>query len=239
MPSSEQRQHMNVQRLRQWGAVSSGIICSITRSVAWDGAARRTARRMAWVSLSFQSWITSINRYASQEGSASLKKSPAFSARRSEAILLASATTCGRSNSAPRAAGATSRMARSRRPVYSPPAPERPNVTAETLRKRRWIRRHEPPPVMAWRVRMASEEGQEVYRRRKLTERAHGIIKTRGMTRSPAHGREKVRSVCLLQALALNVPGRRRCAAVLPRRQQWRCRRPHDHSPTPQKCSPL
>jgi transposase len=89
--------------------------------------------------------------------------------------------------------------------VYSPPPPERPNVSAKTLRNRRWKRRHEPPAVKAWRARMASEEGQEVYRRRKLTERAHGIIKTRGMTRFLVHGREKVRSVCLLQALALNL----------------------------------
>jgi transposase len=89
--------------------------------------------------------------------------------------------------------------------VYSPPPPERPNVTAKTLSTRRRRRRHEPPAVMAWRARMASEEGQEVYRRRKLTERAHGIIKTRGMTRFLVHGREKVRSVCLLQALALNL----------------------------------
>src|SRR5208282_1265162 len=59
--------------------------------------------------------------------------------------------------------------------------------------------------IMAWRARMASEEGQEVYRRRKLTERAHGIIKNRGMTRFLVHGREKVRAVCLLQALALNL----------------------------------
>ncbi len=102
--------------------------------------------------------------------------------------------------------------------VYSPPPSERPNLTAKTLHTRRWRRRHEPPPVMAWRARMASEEGQEVYRRRKLTERAHGIIKTRGMTRFLVHGREKVRSVCLLQALALNLSWantlRRRTAAA-------------------------
>jgi transposase len=102
--------------------------------------------------------------------------------------------------------------------VYSPPPPERPNVTAKTLRTRRWRRRHEPPAVMAWRARMASDEGQEVYRRRKLTERAHGIIKTRGMTRFLVHGRDKVRSVCLLQALALNLSWadtlRRRIAAA-------------------------
>jgi hypothetical protein len=89
--------------------------------------------------------------------------------------------------------------------VYSPPPPERPDVTAETLRKRGWIRRHEPPAVQAWRARMASADGQETYRRRKLTERAHGIIKNRGMSRFPVHGREKVRAVCLLQALALNL----------------------------------
>ena len=89
--------------------------------------------------------------------------------------------------------------------VYSPPPPERTDVTAETLRKRRWRRRHEPPAVQTWRARMASAEGQETYRRRKLTERAHGIIKNRGMSRFLVHGREKVRAVCVLQALALNL----------------------------------
>jgi hypothetical protein len=102
--------------------------------------------------------------------------------------------------------------------VYSPPPPERSDVTAAGLRSRRWKRRHEPPAVAAWRMPMAGEEGQEVYRRRKLTERAHGIIKNRGMTRFLVHGREKVRAVCLLQALALNLSWadtlRRRAAAV-------------------------
>jgi hypothetical protein len=89
--------------------------------------------------------------------------------------------------------------------VYSPPAPERTDVSAETLRERLWRRRHEAPAVQAWRARMASEEGQEIYRRRKLTERAHGIIKNRGMSHFLMHGRETVRAVCLLQALALNL----------------------------------
>jgi len=52
---------------------------------------------------------------------------------------------------------------------------------------------------------MASEEGQQTYRRRKLTERAHGIVKNRGMSRFLVHSREKVRAVCVLQALALNL----------------------------------
>jgi hypothetical protein len=42
---------------------------------------------------------------------------------------------------------------------------------------------------------MASEDGQEIYRRRKLTERAHGTIKNRGIARFLVHGREKVRGV--------------------------------------------
>ena len=102
--------------------------------------------------------------------------------------------------------------------VYSPPPPERTEVTAETLRKRRWRRRREPAAVQAWRTRMASEDGQQTYRRRKLTERAHGIIKNRGMSRFLVHGRDKVRAICLLQALALNLGWahtlRRRLAAA-------------------------
>jgi transposase len=89
--------------------------------------------------------------------------------------------------------------------VYSPPPPERTEITAGGLRKRLWKRRHEPEPVQAWRARMASDEGHEIYRRRKLTERAHGIIKNRGMARFLVHGRDKVRAVCVLQALALNL----------------------------------
>jgi transposase len=102
--------------------------------------------------------------------------------------------------------------------VYSPPPPERADVTAETLRHRRWKRHHEPAPVQLWRARMASAEGQQTYRRRKLTERVHGIIKNRGMSRLLVHGRAKVRGVCLLQALAFNLGWadtlRRRLAAA-------------------------
>jgi transposase len=102
--------------------------------------------------------------------------------------------------------------------VYSPPPLEREKVTAKTLENRRWKHRHEPPAIQAWRARMASDEGQQVYRRRKLTERAHGTIKNRGMFRFLVHGRDKVRAVCLLQALALNLSWadtlRRRVAAA-------------------------
>jgi transposase len=103
--------------------------------------------------------------------------------------------------------------------VYSPPPPQRADVTAGTLRKRRWKRRHEPAPIQTWRARMASDAGQEIFRRRKLTERVHGIIKNRGLSRCLVHGREKVRTVCLLQALAHNLNWaatlRRRIAAAV------------------------
>src|SRR5207249_11934321 len=94
----------------------------------------------------------------------------------------------------------------------------RPGGPAGGRRGRRWDRRDEARAVAVWRVRMAGDEGQQVCRRRKLTDRAHGIIKNRGMTRFLVHGREKVRAVCLLQALALNLSWadtlRRRAAAV-------------------------
>jgi hypothetical protein len=88
--------------------------------------------------------------------------------------------------------------------VYSPPSPEHTDVTAETLRKRRWKHRREPPAVQAWRARVTSEDGQETYRRRKLTERAHGTIKNHGISRFLMHGRERFRAVCLLIPRTMN-----------------------------------
>ncbi|MGH7066088.1 MAG: transposase, partial [Stellaceae bacterium] len=106
--------------------------------------------------------------------------------------------------------------------VYSPPPIERADVKPETARKRHWERHwersREPPAVQAWRALMAGAEGQQTYRRRKLTERAHGIIKNRGMSRFLVHGLTAVRAVCALQALTLNLSWadtlRRRTAAV-------------------------
>lgn len=88
--------------------------------------------------------------------------------------------------------------------VYSPVPEERADVTAETLRKRRWLRKREPAAVKAWRVRMAGEAGQAVYRRRKLTEHVHAKMKNRGFDKMPLHGLVKVQAVCLLHALAHN-----------------------------------
>jgi transposase len=89
--------------------------------------------------------------------------------------------------------------------VYSPPPKERQNVTAETVRKRRWKHKHEPAAVREWRERMAGEAGKTVYRRRKLTEHAHAKMKNRGFGRMLVHGIASVRVVCLLHALAHNL----------------------------------
>ena len=89
--------------------------------------------------------------------------------------------------------------------VYSPPARDHAAVTEESLRKRRWRREREPAVLRDWRARMASEAGRLVYRRRKLTEHVHAKMKNRGFARMPLHGKDKVRVVCLLHALAHNL----------------------------------
>lgn len=89
--------------------------------------------------------------------------------------------------------------------VYSPPPKERAAVKPETARKRAWKRQHEAAAVKEWRERMASEAGQAVYRRRKLTEHVHAHMKNRGFDRMPVHGIAAVRAVCLLHALAHNL----------------------------------
>lgn len=89
--------------------------------------------------------------------------------------------------------------------VYSPPPPEREDVTIETKRKRHWKRRCEPQAVKEWRQRMDTDAGKQVYRRRKLTEHVHAKMKNRGFARMPVHGIARVRVVCLLHALAHNL----------------------------------
>src|SRR5262249_53906274 len=47
---------------------------------------------------------------------------------------------------------------------------ERAAKAKATLDKREWLRRREPPALQAWRVRMASDEGRLVMRRRRHIE---------------------------------------------------------------------
>lgn len=89
--------------------------------------------------------------------------------------------------------------------VYSPPAKMRETITSGGERNRRCQMKHEPDAVTAWRGRMNSDAGKEVYRRRKLTEQVHAKMKNRGFARMLVHGIERVRAVCFLHALAHNL----------------------------------
>jgi len=89
--------------------------------------------------------------------------------------------------------------------VYSPPEEQRGEITPAGARNRRSQLKAEPGAVRRWRERMASAAGQAVYRRRKLTEHPHAWMKNRGFGRMFVHGIEKVRSVCLMQAITHNL----------------------------------
>ena len=69
-----------------------------------------------------------------------------------------------------------------------------------------WVsRRRTVATTRAWRARMASEEGQTVYRRRMRVEGVNGIVKQRGLGRLVVRGLAKTRAVALLHALAHNL----------------------------------
>lgn len=89
--------------------------------------------------------------------------------------------------------------------VYAPPPPTRADAKLESLRKRAWRRRCEPPALAEWRARMASAAGQLIYARRRLIEAVHGQIKNRGLRRLMLRGLEKVRCETLLHAIAHNI----------------------------------
>ena len=86
--------------------------------------------------------------------------------------------------------------------VYTPPTADKPDATPTSRRRREARRRKEPVPIKAWRERMAREEGEAIYARRKHTERAHARMKNRGLGKLLVRGLGKVRCVALLHALA-------------------------------------
>jgi transposase len=89
--------------------------------------------------------------------------------------------------------------------VFAPPPGEREDVKPETLAKRARAREQEPDSLKAWRARMASEEGQAIYRRRKLIELINAHRKNQGFGFMPVRGRLKAQSVALFHALAHNL----------------------------------
>jgi len=58
--------------------------------------------------------------------------------------------------------------------------------------------------TIAWRQRMASEEGMDLYRRRFATERPHAHMRNHGLRQVLVRGREKVKAVVLWHVHAFN-----------------------------------
>ena len=65
-------------------------------------------------------------------------------------------------------------------------------------------RQSDGPGMTAWRRRMASAEGQAVYRRRITTERPHADMRNRGLRRLIVRGVEKAKAVVLWNVHAYN-----------------------------------
>lgn len=89
--------------------------------------------------------------------------------------------------------------------VYAPPRSERDDVKPGSRLSRAYKRSREPEPVKAWRERMASKEGQVIYKRRNLIERVHAQHKNCGFDRIGVRGLLKAKAVALWHALAHNL----------------------------------
>lgn len=66
-------------------------------------------------------------------------------------------------------------------------------------------RKDDGPGVLAWRARMASPEGQAIYKARPVCECIHGRWRNWNLIRFTVRGLEKVRAVMLWYALANNI----------------------------------
>jgi len=75
-------------------------------------------------------------------------------------------------------------------------------------------RRDDGPGVLAWRGRMASPEGQAIYRDRSICECIHARWRNWNLIRLPVRGATKVRAVMLWYALANNILQANRLAAA-------------------------
>lgn len=89
--------------------------------------------------------------------------------------------------------------------VFAPTPTERTNVQPETLANRARNRTKEPESVKAWRRRMDTPAGQEVYRNRQLIERINAHLKNHGFGFLPVRGLIKAKAVALWHALANNL----------------------------------
>jgi transposase len=89
--------------------------------------------------------------------------------------------------------------------VFAPMPTERDDVTPGTLANRLRKRAREPESLKEWRSRMATQDGKEVYRLRKLIERINANLKNHGFGFFPVRGLIKAKAFALLHALANNL----------------------------------
>jgi hypothetical protein len=84
--------------------------------------------------------------------------------------------------------------------IYAPPTrPRQPRAADRALPG-------DPPGVVAWRARMATDEAQAIYRQRAaVAEWVNALARNRGLQQFGVRGLEKVRSVLLWFALAHNL----------------------------------
>jgi transposase len=75
-------------------------------------------------------------------------------------------------------------------------------------------RRDDGPGTIAWRQRMASEDGQVAYRKRFATERPHAHMRNHGLRRLLVRGIDKVKAVVLWHVHAFNFLQFKRLALV-------------------------
>jgi len=94
--------------------------------------------------------------------------------------------------------------------VFTPIPTERDDVTPGTLANRIRKRAREPESVKEWRSHMATQDGKEVYRLRKLIERINANLKNHGFGFLPVRGLIKTKAVALWHALANNLMAARR-----------------------------
>ncbi|XIA65360.1 transposase [Bradyrhizobium sp. TZ2] len=89
--------------------------------------------------------------------------------------------------------------------VFSPPPARKEASKPESKARYERNRAAEPQCLKEWRVRMDSEQGQGVYKRRSNTEHVHARLKNRGFGRMVLRGLAKVRIACLLHAVTHNM----------------------------------
>ena len=86
--------------------------------------------------------------------------------------------------------------------VFAPLPIERDDISPRGIANRNRKRAQEPESIKAWRSRMKTQAGREIYGRRKLIERLNAHLKNHGFGLLYVRGLIKAKAVLLLHALA-------------------------------------